>query len=227
MADTYLKITLVRSPIGYKKNQGVTAQSLGLRKLNSTVVHKATPQIRGMVFQLRHLLEVEELDNYSAPAKGKAESKSKAKAASAPVETAPVKAAPKKAAPKKAASPPAEAAPKEETPTPAPAEAVAEAEAPAPKARKSSKAAAAGDDLTKIEGIGPKMSGALKSAGIDTFAKLAASDQDTLKKALEDAGMNLAPSLETWAEQAKFAADGDWDGLKELQGSLVGGRRVN
>lgn len=220
MADKYLKITLVRSPIGYRKNQRVTAQSLGLRKLNSTVIHKATPQIRGMVFQLKHLLEVEELDNYSAPDKAK----SRAKAA-APVsaEAAPVEAAPKKAAPKKAAAVKEEA--KEEAPAPAVAE-VAEAEAPAPKARKSSKAAA-GDDLTKIEGIGPKMSAALKSAGIDTFAKLAASDQDALKQALEAAGMNLAPSLETWAEQAKFAADDNWDGLKELQDSLVGGRRVN
>lgn len=217
MADKYLKITLVRSPIGYKNNQRVTAQSLGLRKLNSTVIHKATPQIRGMVFQLKHLLEVEELDNYTAP--DKAKSKAKA-AAPASIEAAPVEAAPKKAAPKKAAA--AVPAAKEEVPAPA----AAESEAPAPKARKSSKAAD-GDDLTKIEGIGPKMSAALKSAGIDTFAKLAASNQDALKQALESAGMNLAPSLETWAEQAKFAADGDWDGLKELQGSLVGGRRVN
>lgn len=226
MADKYLKITLVRSPIGYKNNQRVTAQSLGLRKLNSTVIHKATPQIRGMVFQLKHLLEVEELENYSAPDKAKSKAavaKATVAKAAAPVpasaEATPVEAAPKKAAPKKAAV-------KEEAKEEAPAPAAAEAEASAPKARKSSKAAA-GDDLTKIEGIGPKMSAALKSAGIDTFAKLAASDQDALKQALEAAGMNLAPSLETWAEQAKFAADDDWDGLKELQGSLVGGRRVN
>lgn len=222
MADKYLKITLVRSPIGYKNNQRVTAQSLGLRKLNSTVIHKATPQIRGMVFQLKHLLEVEELDNYTAPDKAKSKAKAAAEKAAAPASTeaAPVEAAPKKAVPKKAAA--AVPAAKEEVVAPS----AAEAEAPAPKARKSSKAAD-GDDLTKIEGIGPKMSAALKSAGIDTFAKLAASNQDALKQALESAGMNLAPSLETWAEQAKFAADGDWDGLKELQGSLVGGRRVN
>jgi large subunit ribosomal protein L30 len=69
MADKYLKITLVRSPIGYKKNQRITAQSLGLRKLHATVVHKATPQIRGMVFQLKHLLEVEELDQDETPEK--------------------------------------------------------------------------------------------------------------------------------------------------------------
>jgi ribosomal protein L30 len=226
VADKYLKITLVRSPIGYKRNQRVTAKSLGLRKLQSTVIHKATPQIRGMVFQLRHLLEVEELDNYSAPEKSKSATKAQAKAA--PAEAAPVKAAP---APKKAAAKPAaKAEAKAPEAEPVAAEPVAESPAPveaapAPKAKKSK--AADGDDLTRIEGIGPKMSGALKTAGIDTFAKLAASDQDALKKAIEDAGMNLAPSIETWAEQAKFAADGDWDGLKQLQGELVGGRRVN
>ncbi|MBC8171231.1 MAG: 50S ribosomal protein L30, partial [Anaerolineae bacterium] len=63
MADEkYLKITLVRSPIGYKKNQGVTARTLGLRKMQHSVVHKATPQIMGMVNQISHLLKVEEVN---------------------------------------------------------------------------------------------------------------------------------------------------------------------
>ena len=88
-------------------------------------------------------------------------------------------------------------------------------------------AAPAEDDLEIIEGIGPKMSAALKAAGIDTYAKLAESDVETLKQAIEAAGMNLAPSVGTWAEQAKFAADDDWEGLKNFQGQLVGGRRVN
>lgn len=82
------------------------------------------------------------------------------------------------------------------------------------------------DDLTRIEGIGPKMSGALIAAGIDTFAKLAAASEDALRKAIQDAGMNLAPSLATWAEQASFAARGDWEGLKELQDNLVAGRKA-
>lgn len=63
MTDKYLKITLKRSPIGYKKNQRVTAETLGLRKLNSTVTHRATPQIVGMVNQIIHLLEVEEVES--------------------------------------------------------------------------------------------------------------------------------------------------------------------
>lgn len=191
MADKYLKITLVRSPIGYRGNQRITAESLGLRKLQSTVIHKATPQIRGMVFQLKHLLEVEELDQYEGAPKSKPARKAKRQVAAAEA----------------AAEPGAE-----------PAKA-------APKARKTAKSN--GDDLTKIEGVGPKMSAALKAAGIDTYAKLAQSEVDTLKKAIEAAGMNLAPSVDTWAEQAKFAAEGDWDGLKNLQDQLVGGRRVN
>lgn len=63
--ETFLKITLVRSPIGYKKNQRVTAETLGLRKLNASVVHKATPQIRGMVNSISHLVEVEEVEDAS------------------------------------------------------------------------------------------------------------------------------------------------------------------
>jgi large subunit ribosomal protein L30 len=59
-AEKTLKITLVRSPIGYTKNQRVTAQTLGLRKLHATVTHKDTPQIRGMIASISHLLQVEE-----------------------------------------------------------------------------------------------------------------------------------------------------------------------
>lgn len=83
------------------------------------------------------------------------------------------------------------------------------------------------DDLTRIEGIGPKMSRALISAGIDTFAKLAEATEDDLRQAIDDAGMRFAPSLVTWAEQAGFAARGDWDGLDALQDELEGGRRVD
>jgi F-type H+-transporting ATPase subunit gamma len=83
------------------------------------------------------------------------------------------------------------------------------------------------DDLTRIEGIGPKMQSALKTAGIRTFAALAEASEDELRQAIEDAGMRLAPSLETWSEQAEYAASGDWDGLGALQEELEGGRRVN
>ena len=54
-----IKITLVKSSIGYPKDQKVTVQTLGLRKLNKTVIHNATPQILGMVKKVRHLVKVE------------------------------------------------------------------------------------------------------------------------------------------------------------------------
>lgn len=59
-AEKTLKITLVKSWIGYTQNQRVTAQTLGLRKIRATVTHKDTPQIRGMIATISHLLHVEE-----------------------------------------------------------------------------------------------------------------------------------------------------------------------
>lgn len=61
-SDKKLKITLVRSPIGYTKNQRATAETLGLRKLHATVTHTDTPQIRGMINAISHLLRVEEVE---------------------------------------------------------------------------------------------------------------------------------------------------------------------
>ncbi len=57
-----VRITLVKSPIGYKKNQRRTVESLGLRKLNASVVHTLTPQIQGMINTVSHLVSVEEVD---------------------------------------------------------------------------------------------------------------------------------------------------------------------
>ncbi len=57
-----LRITLVRSPIGYHDNQQATAYSLGLRRLHATVTHKETPQIRGMINTIRHMVKVEEVE---------------------------------------------------------------------------------------------------------------------------------------------------------------------
>jgi large subunit ribosomal protein L30 len=56
-----LKITQVRSSIKTTKTQKATLESLGLRKMNQTIVHEATPQIEGMVSKLRHMLSVEEV----------------------------------------------------------------------------------------------------------------------------------------------------------------------
>ena len=57
-----LKITQVRSTIGRKVGQGRTIRALGIRRLHHTVVHEDTPQIRGMIQKVSHLVRVEETD---------------------------------------------------------------------------------------------------------------------------------------------------------------------
>ncbi len=105
--------------------------------------------------------------------------------------------------------------------------------APAPKKAKATKAKATkaktaktkADDLKKIEGIGPKIAGLLTAAGIDTFAKLAAAEQSTLREILDAAGARYRiANPGTWPQQAALAAAGDSAGLKALQAELKGGR---
>jgi len=55
-----IRVTLVKSPIGYTKDQKATARALGLGKLNKTVEHKDTPALRGMLFKIIHLVKIEE-----------------------------------------------------------------------------------------------------------------------------------------------------------------------
>ncbi|MBN1967059.1 MAG: 50S ribosomal protein L30 [Anaerolineae bacterium] len=61
-----LKVTLVKSAIGYTVRQKRTVRALGLRKLNQTVFHDDTPVIRGMIYKVKHLLVVEEVSNDEA-----------------------------------------------------------------------------------------------------------------------------------------------------------------
>ncbi|GIV15104.1 MAG: hypothetical protein KatS3mg022_0539 [Armatimonadota bacterium] len=56
-----LKITLVRSPIGYSKRQKRTVEALGLRRLHQSVIQPDNPAIRGMVRKVSHLVTVEEV----------------------------------------------------------------------------------------------------------------------------------------------------------------------
>nr|WP_211177746.1 50S ribosomal protein L30 [Pseudonocardia acidicola] len=56
-----MKITQVRSTIGRKQNQRATLQSLGLRKIRQSVEREDTPQVRGMINTVRHLVTVEEV----------------------------------------------------------------------------------------------------------------------------------------------------------------------
>ena len=53
-------ITLVKSPIGFQKVQGKVVESMGLRKINHSVTLKDTPETRGMIFKVRHLVTVAE-----------------------------------------------------------------------------------------------------------------------------------------------------------------------
>lgn len=81
------------------------------------------------------------------------------------------------------------------------------------------------EDLKIVEGIGPKIEGLLKDAGINTWAELGAAPIDTLKEILANAGdrYRLAdPS--TWAKQAGLAAEGKWKELSEYQDYLQGGK---
>jgi len=58
-----LHITLVKSSIGYAKDQGKTLKALGFHRLHQTVVHSDSASIRGMINKVRHLVKVEEAAN--------------------------------------------------------------------------------------------------------------------------------------------------------------------
>ncbi|KAA2218629.1 MULTISPECIES: 30S ribosomal protein S2 [Maribacter] len=80
------------------------------------------------------------------------------------------------------------------------------------------------DDLTKIEGVGPKAAEALINSGLDTYAKVAKADADEMKEILTEASSRMAHLDPTsWPKQAQMAADGQWDELKEWQDSVKGG----
>ena len=92
------------------------------------------------------------------------------------------------------------------------------------EAAKSKSQTTSPDDITKIEGIGPKISSLLKDAGIATFSQLGSTNVEQLRKILQDANLGFV-NPETWPEQASLAAAGQWTELSELQGSLKRGRR--
>ncbi len=167
-----LRIIYAKSAIGYSQDQKDTIRSLGLRKLNSSVVRDDTPTTRGMIFKVQHLVRVEEVAETAAPA------------------------------------------PVDATPLARPARRTALAAAPAQ------------DDLKVIEGIGPKIAGVLNAAGITTYRQLAETDVARLSALLDEAGVRAPADPTTWPEQARLAADGDWDAFKRLTEELKAGRRV-
>lgn len=55
-----LRVTLVKSPIGFTRDQKATVLALGLRRMHQTVEHNDTPALRGMITKVIHLLKIEE-----------------------------------------------------------------------------------------------------------------------------------------------------------------------
>jgi len=154
-------------------------------------------------------VEIQSINGKGAIAKKKDAPAKKAKAADSDSDAKSTKKAPaKKAAPKKVAE--KKPATKKATP----------AKKAAPKKSTAKKA----DDLTKIEGIGPKAAEALIAAGLATFADLGKAKVPAIQKILDESdgkfGM-MKPA--TWPKQAKMAADGKWDELKKWQDDMDGG----
>ncbi len=139
------------------------------------------------------------------------------KASEPPKAVVPVVAAPVAAAKPKAPAKPKAAKPKA---------------APKPKAASIDIAAAknAGfiiknaDDLTVIEGIGPKINDLFKNAGLKTFAQVAAASVPQMRKILDDGGPRFRiANPGTWAQQAGLASANKWTELKKLQDELSAG----
>lgn len=142
-----------------------------------------------------------------APAKEAPKAKAEPAKVEAPVEEKPKAEVKEEAVATKEVTEGIKEEPKKETPKPAKA-----------------KAAAKADDLTKIEGAGPKAAEALVNSGIDTFAKLAKADPEKIKEILTEASSRMAHLDPTsWPKQAQMAADGKWDELKEWQDNAKGG----
>ena len=81
------------------------------------------------------------------------------------------------------------------------------------------------DDLTKIEGVGPKIAEILKAGGIQTFSQLAQVEVDQIQVLLDQAGSRYRlAEPDSWPTQANLAAQGDWQALEALQDQLKGGR---
>ena len=60
--EKIVRITLVKSPIGYSVRHKATVRALGLRKMHQTVEHVDSPTLRGMIYKVNHLVEVEEVE---------------------------------------------------------------------------------------------------------------------------------------------------------------------
>lgn len=94
------------------------------------------------------------------------------------------------------------------------------------KPAKKEEKAEAGDDLKKIEGIGPKIAEHLAANGIASYKDLSGAKVDDLKALLEEAGSRYKMFDPTsWPAQASLASEGKWEDLEKMQDELKGGRK--
>lgn len=92
----------------------------------------------------------------------------------------------------------------------------------------STKISTKGDDLTLIEGVGPKIAEVFVAAGVTSFTDIAGKSADDLKVILTEAGDQFNTAVtDTWPEQAKLAAEGKFDELKKWQDELDGGKEAS
>lgn len=105
-----------------------------------------------------------------------------------------------------------------------PTKAEEKTEAKAKKVEVEQEEAEAADDLTKIEGIGPKAAEALVGKGVSTYGELAETSADQIREILTEASSTLSHLDPTsWPKQAKMAAEGKWDELQAWQDEVKGG----
>jgi predicted flap endonuclease-1-like 5' DNA nuclease len=119
----------------------------------------------------------------------------------------------------------AKAKPAAEAKVPATKEAPAEKEI-APKKAASKDTAEKSDNLKIIEGVGPKIEEILHNSGLKSYSQVSDTTPDAIREILIAAGSRYKMhDPTTWPEQAKLAASGEFDKLKELQDSLQGGKK--
>ncbi len=196
----------------------------GMTMSNGKGVYKAATELPAGHYQFRYLVDGQHWANddqaeaYTDSGYGSTNCCFALEAVAAP--------AAKKPAAKKAAVKPADKKPAAKKATAKPAAKKATAK-PAAKKTASKKATdKTADDLKKIEGVGPKIAGLLNEAGINTFTELAKATPKKLADVLQKAGARFRLAKpDTWQEQAKLAADGKTEELKQLQDKLKGGRR--